>query len=174
MTEDGFASNHHGGVLGGISSGAEIVVRAAVKPTPSIARPQQTIDVDGRPREISVGGRHDPCICPRLVPVAEAMVALVVADAMLRQRAIEAAEVDQADLRGGVDRLEETLLRAAALRAQLLRRLSKEAGLLGQRDALRTQSRAELAEAMGLAQGLTDRLFALLDGAAAGPTRSGA
>ena len=88
MDAQGFVTNRHGGVLGGISSGAELVVRLAVKPTPSICRQQQTVDRRGRPTTIEVGGRHDPCICPRLVPVAEAMVALVLADAMLRQRAL--------------------------------------------------------------------------------------
>lgn len=83
----GFATNRAGGVLGGISTGAELVVRVAVKPTPSIARPQQSVDVEGRPCTIAIEGRHDPCIAPRLVPVAEAMVALVLADAYLAQRA---------------------------------------------------------------------------------------
>jgi chorismate synthase len=91
----GFASNHAGGVLGGISSGAELVVRAAVKPTASIALPQQTVDLEGRPRTVTVEGRHDPCIAPRLVPVAEAMVALVLADAWLAQRALNPS--DRAD-----------------------------------------------------------------------------
>ena len=85
MTRDGFLSNHAGGILGGISSGQEIVVRIAVKPTPSIARIQQTRDIHGNVVEISVGGRHDPCIVPRIVPVAEAMLALVLMDCMLEQ-----------------------------------------------------------------------------------------
>jgi len=82
-----FLTNRAGGVLGGISSGEEIRVRVAVKPTPSIAAEQDTVDRDGQPRKISVKGRHDPCIAPRLVPVAEAMVCLVLADAMLQHRA---------------------------------------------------------------------------------------
>ena len=85
MTKDGFASNHAGGILGGISSGQDIVVRIAVKPTPSIATLQKTRDIHGNVVEISVGGRHDPCIVPRIVPVAEAMLALVLADAVLAQ-----------------------------------------------------------------------------------------
>lgn len=76
----GFLSNHAGGILGGISTGEPIVVRLAVKPTSSIAKPQDTVDVEGRPRKIALSGRHDPCIAPRLVPVAEAMMALVLAD----------------------------------------------------------------------------------------------
>ncbi len=83
MTADGFLSNHAGGILGGISSGQEIIVRIAVKPTPSIAKVQQTRDIPGNVCEISIGGRHDPCIVPRIVPVAEAMLALVLMDCVL-------------------------------------------------------------------------------------------
>jgi chorismate synthase len=85
MTKEGFLSNHAGGILGGISSGQDIVVRIAVKPTPSIAKIQQTRDVHGNVFDISVSGRHDPCIVPRIVPVAEAMLALVLMDCMLEQ-----------------------------------------------------------------------------------------
>lgn len=163
ITPQGFASNRHGGVLGGISSGAEIVVRVAVKPTPSIAQPQQTVDVHGRPAEIRVGGRHDPCICPRLVPVAEAMVALVLADAMLIQRAIEGAEVDRADLQSCVVRLEGAMLEAAAQREALCRRLVEIGGLGGEAGAARGRARDEVAAAVGLRPELADQLFALLD-----------
>jgi len=86
MTKDGFATNHAGGILGGISSGQDIVVRIAVKPTPSIAKAQQTRDIHGNEVEISVKGRHDPCIVPRIVPVAEAMLALVLVDCLLEQK----------------------------------------------------------------------------------------
>ncbi len=85
MTKDGFASNHAGGILGGISSGQDIVVTIAVKPTSSIAKTQATRDIHGNVVEISVGGRHDPCIVPRIIPVAEAMLALVLADCLLEQ-----------------------------------------------------------------------------------------
>ena len=83
---EGPLKNDAGGVLGGISSGAPVVLRLAVKPTPSIARPQRTVDREGRPEEIVVKGRHDPCIAPRIVPVAEAMCALVVYDLWLTQQ----------------------------------------------------------------------------------------
>ena len=82
----GTASNHHGGILGGISTGEEIVLRLAAKPPASIARPQQTVDQGGEGRTIEVHGRHDPTVLPRLVPIAEAMLALVLADHLLRQR----------------------------------------------------------------------------------------
>ncbi len=79
--------NQAGGVLGGISTGQELVLRLAVKPTPSIALPQKTVDRQGREQTLRIRGRHDPCLCPRIVPVAEAMVAVVLADHLLRQRA---------------------------------------------------------------------------------------
>lgn len=82
----GTASNRHGGILGGISTGEEIVIRLAAKPPASIAQQQQTVDRDGNAATIEVHGRHDPTILPRLVPVAEAMLALVLADHLLRQR----------------------------------------------------------------------------------------
>jgi len=85
LRKNGFASNHAGGILGGISSGQEIVVRIAVKPTPSIAMPQKTVDIRGNDADISVKGRHDPCIVPRILPVAESMLALVLIDCWLEQ-----------------------------------------------------------------------------------------
>ncbi len=85
ISANGFASNHMGGTLGGISNGETIVVRVAVKPTPSIGVPQQTIDENGNEVDIVIGGRHDPCLCPRILPVAEAMVAVAVCDAWHRQ-----------------------------------------------------------------------------------------
>jgi len=83
-----FLSNHAGGILGGISTGQDIVARFAVKPTSSILHPMRTVDVDGNEVEISTHGRHDPCVGIRAVPVGEAMVACVLADHLLRQRAL--------------------------------------------------------------------------------------
>jgi len=80
-------TNNAGGMLGGISTGEEIVVRLAVKPTSSVAREQQTVSTAMEPRTIVVEGRHDPAICPRAVPVAEAMLANLLADLYLRNRA---------------------------------------------------------------------------------------
>ncbi len=85
---EGFRTNHAGGVLAGITSGADIVIRAACKPIPSIACPQETIDVQGRPAIVTIGGRHDVSVIPRIIPVCEAMVSIVLADHLLRQRAI--------------------------------------------------------------------------------------
>ncbi len=86
ITPTGFVSNHSGGILGGISNGDEIVVRMAVKPTSSFAIPQDTIDIHGNPAKISTKGRHDPCVGIRAVPIAEAMMALVLADFFLRNK----------------------------------------------------------------------------------------
>jgi len=97
MDAGGFLSNHAGGILGGISTGADIVVRIAVKPTPSISREQRTVDILGRERTISVFGRHDACIVPRIGPVAEAMLALVLADAFLEQEMIRPAGADRVE-----------------------------------------------------------------------------
>ena len=81
-----FLSNHAGGVLGGISSGQDVVARFAVKPTSSILTPRKTVDRGGEDTEISTKGRHDPCVGIRAVPVGEAMMALVLADHYLRHR----------------------------------------------------------------------------------------
>lgn len=87
MRRTGFVSNHAGGILGGISNGAEIRVALAVKPTPSIAQPRRSLDIGGAEIEIATHGRHDPCVGLRAVPIAEAMLALVLADHALRHRA---------------------------------------------------------------------------------------
>lgn len=81
-----FASNAAGGILGGISTGQDIVLRVAVKPIPSIAQEQHSVDADGQPLNLRIGGRHDICAIPRVVPVLKAMTALVLADALLLQR----------------------------------------------------------------------------------------
>jgi chorismate synthase len=80
-------TNNAGGTLGGLSTGEEIIVRIAVKPTSSVARVQQTVTTEMQPTEIIVEGRHDPSVCPRAVPVAEAMLANLLADLVLRNRA---------------------------------------------------------------------------------------
>lgn len=82
-------TNNAGGILGGISNGEEIVIRIAVKPASSIGKEQQTMKKDGSDTTITISGRHDACIVPRAIPVAESMVALVLADHLLRQRAIK-------------------------------------------------------------------------------------
>ena len=87
LTPEGFASNHAGGVLGGISTGQDLEVRIAIKPTSSIITPRDSIDAQGAAVQVVTKGRHDPCVGIRATPIAEAMLALVVMEHALRQRA---------------------------------------------------------------------------------------
>lgn len=87
LTPNGFAANHSGGVLGGISTGQDLVTHIALKPTSSISVPGKTIDLDGNEQDVITKGRHDPCVGIRAVPIAEAMLALTIMDHVLRHRA---------------------------------------------------------------------------------------
>ena len=87
ITPAGFLSNHAGGTLGGISSGQDILASIALKPTSSIRIPGKTVDIEGRPVEVVTTGRHDPCVGIRATPIAEAMLAMVLMDQLLRHRA---------------------------------------------------------------------------------------
>ncbi len=84
----GTVTNHAGGILGGISTGEDIVLRVGVKPPSSIPQKQKTVSVDGKDTTVEVKGRHDPCICPRAVPVVEAMIALTIVDCLMLQKTI--------------------------------------------------------------------------------------
>ena len=88
ITSKGFETNNSGGILGGITNGDSIVLRAAVKPTPSISQEQKTVTKDGKDETITITGRHDPCIVPRIIPVIESMIALVVLDSISIQESI--------------------------------------------------------------------------------------
>ncbi|MEK9625341.1 MAG: chorismate synthase [Gammaproteobacteria bacterium] len=88
MSPQGFLSNHAGGVLGGISTGQPLVISVALKPTSSIPTPGKTVNMEGEPEDVITTGRHDPCVGIRAVPIAEAMLALVLADHLMRHRAL--------------------------------------------------------------------------------------
>src|SRR5262245_37929589 len=117
MTPEGFVSNNAGGILGGISSGQDIVVSIAVKPTSSIRLPRRSVDKSGQPTVVETHGRHDPCVGIRATPIAEAMLAIVLMDHALRHRA------QNADVRSGTpvipaqapEELLEKLRQAAAV-----------------------------------------------------------
>ena len=87
ITPQGFLSNHAGGILGGISSGQNIVVHTAFKPTSSIRLPGRSVDIHGKPVDVSTEGRHDPCVGIRATPICEAMLAMILMDHMLRFKA---------------------------------------------------------------------------------------
>ncbi len=99
ITMDGFLSNHAGGVLGGISSGQDVIVHTAFKPTSSMRLPGRTVGMDGEPKEVITKGRHDPCVGIRATPICEAMLALTLMDHLLRHRAQNAdVETDLKDI----------------------------------------------------------------------------
>ncbi len=87
ITPDGFLSNHAGGILGGISSGQDIIARICLKPTSSLRLPGRSINTHGEAIEVVTEGRHDPCVGIRATPIAEAMVAIILMDHLLRHRA---------------------------------------------------------------------------------------
>ena len=93
LTPDGFSSNNAGGVLGGIATGQDIVANIALKPTSSISTVGSSIDVTGQVVDVSTRGRHDPCVAIRAVPIAEAMLAIVILDHCMRHQAQNAAVV---------------------------------------------------------------------------------
>ncbi|NLN60941.1 MAG: chorismate synthase [Deltaproteobacteria bacterium] len=87
QTTGGYLTNHAGGILAGIANGNDIVLRVACKPIPSIAKTQRCLDADGRENDYAIKGRHDLCVIPRVIPVCEAMVWIILADHLLRNRA---------------------------------------------------------------------------------------
>jgi chorismate synthase len=92
LGKDGFLTNNAGGILAGITTGSEINIRVACKPIPSITQAQHTVDINGNPAVVEIKGRHDAAVIPRIIPVCEAMVCMVLVDHLLRQRAIRRAE----------------------------------------------------------------------------------
>jgi chorismate synthase len=105
MTPEGYLSNHAGGVLGGISSGQDIEVSIALKPTSSLRLPGQSIDIHGQATTVITEGRHDPCVGIRATPIAEAMLAIALMDHMLRHRAQNAdVKVDLADIPASIQK----------------------------------------------------------------------
>lgn len=112
-------TNFAGGILGGITNGEDIVLRIAVKPPSSIPKTQKTVDVRGRRRSIRVEGRHDPCLCPRVVPVAEAMIALVIADHLMRQKLLGKKLTAVGEMRREIDFLDDMLMVILSRRQEL-------------------------------------------------------
>jgi chorismate synthase len=160
-------TNFAGGVLGGISDGEEIVVRVAVKPPSSIPKSQETVDTRGRKRAISVEGRHDPCLCPRVVPVVESMIALVLADHLMRQSAMRPAK-QIAQIRSRIDFLDDMLMLILGQRQELVREIGakKRARRLPIPDSARErqilEARLALAAETGLDPAFLRKLFGVI------------
>jgi chorismate synthase len=112
-------TNNAGGISGGISNGEDILVRIAVKPPSSIRKEQETVTLEGKPATISVEGRHDPCICPRVVPVAESMVALTLLDHLTRQKLLR-RQTRLSTLRETIDLIDTNILLLIAERQALV------------------------------------------------------
>ncbi|MBI1802858.1 MAG: chorismate synthase [Ignavibacteriae bacterium] len=118
-------TNYAGGILGGISNGEDIVVRVVVKPPSSIPKAQHTVDVKGRARTIKVEGRHDPCLCPRAVPVVESMIALVIADHLMRQQMLKNNGNPLSRLRKEIDFTDDMIMMLLSERQELVREVGR-------------------------------------------------
>jgi chorismate synthase len=126
INKSGFITNNAGGILGGISTGQDIIIRAAVKPTSSIGKKQKTIDIFGEEKTIRITGNHDPCICPRIVPVIEAMCAIVLYDFLLKQKDIAMNdEGDLEKLRKALDDIDENVLFSLKNREGIVKLISR-------------------------------------------------
>ena len=118
-------TNHAGGVLGGISNGEDIIMRITVKPPSSISKKQRSVDLSGKARDFEIKGRHDPCICPRIVPVAEAMVALVLIDHILMQERI-VEKTDMHDLKSTLATIDAELVLLIRQRLDLIQKIKSK------------------------------------------------
>jgi chorismate synthase len=157
-------TNNAGGIAGGISNGEDIILRIAVKPPSSIRKEQETVTISGESAKISVEGRHDPCICPRVVPVAESMVALTLYDHLTRQRLLRAKNALQ-DLRDTVDLIDTNIVLLLTERQALVgqigalkkRKKTKIVDKKRERQILRKQ--LAIARSLGLDEEFTGELF---------------
>lgn len=118
-------TNHSGGIQAGISNGQEIVMRIAVKPTSSISKKQKSVTYNGEEVEFEIKGRHDPCICPRIVPVAEAMTALVLIDHILMQEQLRSSNEKLEYLRNNIDLIDQQILLLLHARNELVKKVAQ-------------------------------------------------
>lgn len=157
-------TNNAGGIAGGISNGEDIVIRIAVKPPSSIVREQETVTVKGTAATISVEGRHDPCICPRVVPVAESMVALTLLDHMTRMALLRRGTTI-ASMRDAIDLIDHNILLLLSERQSLVRQIGAVKKKTGRKieDKAREKQiltrQLAVAHDLGLDTGFTRELF---------------
>lgn len=139
--EDGTITNHHGGILGGISTGQDIFFELYIRPVSSIGKKQSALTKDGEIVQIELKGRHDSCHIPRIIPVVEAMLKLVLADAVQAQRLIDGSKQDLAGFRETLDKLDEELLLLLYRRREVVRAVKeyKRQNSLPKRDMAREE-----------------------------------
>ncbi len=137
MNKNGFITNHNGGILGGISTGNNLIFRFVVKPTPSINITQKTVTKDNKEVEFKSQGRHDTCIIPRIIPVAEAMIKLVLADAVSHQKLISNEKLELIDYREAIDKIDEDILIALGRR----QKISELIGIFKQENKLQIKNK---------------------------------
>ncbi|MCD4651783.1 MAG: chorismate synthase [Candidatus Cloacimonetes bacterium] len=139
LRKDGFQSNHQGGILGGVSTGQSLRLRIAVKPVSSIAIPQNTITRDGKETSITVTGRHDVSLIPRIIPVCVAMAKLALADAAAYQQQIAGESATLPQLREAVDKIDEDLIMGISRRNKIVKQIArlKQSNKISKRDPLR-------------------------------------
>ncbi|MBN2365555.1 MAG: chorismate synthase [Calditrichaeota bacterium] len=160
-------TNRAGGVLGGISNGEDLVMRIAVKPPSSIGKSQKTVTDEGKEVVLDIGGRHDPCICPRVVPVAEAMVALVLTDHLLMQERITSGAKLQ-NVRSQIDTIDGQLMLLLAQRQIMTRKIAaikKQEGLSivdEKRESDKKVQMLRFAEELELSEDLITNLFDII------------
>jgi len=168
MDETGFLSNHSGGITGGISTGQPIIINIAVKPISSHGKSQKTIDKEGRPIDINISGRHDVCHISRILPVIEAMIKLTLADALFWQKRIDGTELNLADYREMIDKIDEDLLLLLYRRKEVVNlvRDFKMQQNMSFRDDAREQELAvkwlEIARELNLPENLASDLLSLV------------
>jgi len=118
-------TNYQGGILGGMSTGEDIIIRIAIKPPSSILIEKNTVDYDNKPKKVKIEGRHDPCLCPRIVPVAEAMIAMVLLDKLMNQNLLSKSNTLD-ELRKDIDFVDRNILLLLAERQEISRLIGEE------------------------------------------------
>ena len=136
MDENGFLSNHLGGIVGGVTNGNDLVFDLFIRPISSVSKPQSTITHDAKVQTIRIKGRHDVCHIPRLIPVVEAMFKLTLADAIQYNKLLQGDHQDLSTFRESIDKLDEDLLLLLYQRKKIVNQVKqyKEAHHIPRRD----------------------------------------